>query len=333
MDNMKFIQAVSRLRALETKLLDKSKIDRLIDSSSPEEALKLLQETQYGNYMANIRRPEEYEILLSEELKRLYALMYEISPEKLIVDIMSIRYDYHNIKVLIKGKLLGKDLSYLLIPVGTVNTDSLKRCSDESNYRDLNQFMRSTFEKSLKLFEESEDPQKIDIIADKFMYEDMYSKGKETGEKSIIDYIKTNIDLTNLKAFLRIKKQNKDRNFFNEVFIENGKLDKDVFLNNFNDSIESFINKLSYTDYYNVLKSGIEDYLNTGDFNLFEKLVDNYIMTYVKDAKYVSFGAEPLIAYIYAKETEIKVIRIIMVGKLNSIAPDTIRERLRDVYV
>lgn len=333
MDNMKFIQAVSRLRALETKLLDKSKIDRLIDSSSAKEALKLLQETQYGSHMSNIKKPEDYEILLSEELKRLYALMYEVSPEKSIVDIMSIRYDYHNIKVLIKGKLLGKDLSYLLIPAGTVNADSLKRCSDESNYRDLNQFMRSTFEKSLKLFEESEDPQKIDIIADKFMYEDMYSKGKETGEKSIIDYIKTNIDLTNLKAFLRIKKQNKDRNFFNEVFIENGKLDKDVFLNNFNDSIESFINKVSYTDYYSVLKSGIEDYLNTGDFNLFEKLVDNYTMTYVKNAKYVSFGAEPLIAYIYAKETEIKVIRIIMVGKLNSIAPDTIRERLRDVYV
>jgi len=99
---------VSRLRALETKLLDKSKIDRLIDSSSPEEALKLLQETQYGNHMGNIKRPEEYEILLSEELKRLYALMYEISPEKLIIDIMSIRYDYHNIKVLIKGKLILK---------------------------------------------------------------------------------------------------------------------------------------------------------------------------------------------------------------------------------
>ena len=42
---------------------------------------------------------------------------------------------------------------------------------------------------------------------------------------------------------------------------------------------------------------------------------------------------EPLLAYIYAKETEIKVIRIIMVGKLNNIAEEVIRERLRDIYV
>ncbi len=33
------------------------------------------------------------------------------------------------------------------------------------------------------------------------------------------------------------------------------------------------------------------------------------------------------------KETEIKIIRIIMVGKLNNIAEEVIRERLRDIYV
>ena len=36
---------------------------------------------------------------------------------------------------------------------------------------------------------------------------------------------------------------------------------------------------------------------------------------------------------IYAKETEIKIIRIIMVGKLNNIPAEVVRERLRDIYV
>jgi V/A-type H+-transporting ATPase subunit C len=56
-------------------------------------------------------------------------------------------------------------------------------------------------------------------------------------------------------------------------------------------------------------------------------------MDFIKKAKQVSFGVEPLIGYIIAKETEIKIIRIIMVGKLNNIAPNIIRERLRDAYV
>ena len=56
-------------------------------------------------------------------------------------------------------------------------------------------------------------------------------------------------------------------------------------------------------------------------------------MEKMKSAKMISFGGEPLLAYIYAKETEIKVIRIIMVGKLNNINGEVIRERLRDIYV
>ncbi|MFR2550514.1 V-type ATPase subunit [Clostridioides difficile] len=38
-------------------------------------------------------------------------------------------------------------------------------------------------------------------------------------------------------------------------------------------------------------------------------------------------------AYLYAKESEIKTIRIILTSKLNNIDADTIKERLRDAYV
>ena len=42
---------------------------------------------------------------------------------------------------------------------------------------------------------------------------------------------------------------------------------------------------------------------------------------------------EPIVAYIYAKQTEIKNIRIILTGKLNNINSKTIKERLRESYV
>ena len=80
-------------------------------------------------------------------------------------------------------------------------------------------------------------------------------------------------------------------------------------------------------------KNGVEDYTKSGSAGVLEKLVDNYIMNMMKEAKMIPFGGEPLLAYIYAKETEIKVVRIIMVGKLNNIAEEVIRERLRDIYV
>ena len=56
-------------------------------------------------------------------------------------------------------------------------------------------------------------------------------------------------------------------------------------------------------------------------------------MDLMKSGKLVTFGPERILSYIYAKETEIKIIRIIMVGKLNNIAEEVIRERLRYIYV
>ena len=56
-------------------------------------------------------------------------------------------------------------------------------------------------------------------------------------------------------------------------------------------------------------------------------------MDLIKGARLVTFGPDRILSYIYAKETEIKIIRIIMVGKLNNISQEVIRERLRDSYV
>ena len=117
------------------------------------------------------------------------------------------------------------------------------------------------------------------------------------------------------------------------VIIEGGSIDKDKLLGMLNDEVQNISTKLAFSNYAEFIKSGIEYYAKTNSVSLLEKLVDNYIMDMMKNAKIIPFGAEPLLAYIYAKETEIKIIRIIMVGKLNNISGEVVRERLRDIYV
>ena len=333
MDEMQFSQVIPRLRVYETRLLDKSKLDRMIDSNSAQEALKVLQETEYANVMTNVKRAEDYEVILSEELKRLFNVMYDISPEKSLVDLMSIKYDYQNIKVILKGIFLKEDLSYLLIDVGTIKASKLKSSIENNELRDLSPIMREAIEEATKDFENSKDPQMVDIILDKYMFKAIIEIKESIKDRFIDKYVEAVIDSTNLKTLLRIKKQNKGREFFASVIIEGGTLDKDKLLGMLNDSVENIAIKLSFTDYAEFIKSGIEYYIKTGSVSLLEKLVDNYIMDMMKDAKIIPFGVEPILAYIYAKETEIKVIRIIMVGKLNNISAEVVRERLRDIYV
>lgn len=333
MSNMKYVQAVPRIRAIENKLLDRAKVERLVESNSAEEAFKILQETSYGSLMGNAKIPEDYEIVLSEELKRLYSFMYEVAPEKELIDIMAVKYDYHNIKVLLKGKTLNKDFSELLIPIGTIRIYDLKNSVLNEDYTDISPIIKEAIEKAKECFQEEKDPQKIDVILDKYMYKDMVSRAENLKEPYLIKFIKINIDLINLKTLLRVKKQNKSRKFLEEVFLQGGTLKREELIEMYSGTVENISIKLQHSDYIHIIKSGIEEYMQTKSLNILERLSDDFIMDFIKNSKYVSFGIEPLLAYIFAKENEIKVVRIIMVGKLNNIHADLIRGRLRDIYV
>ena len=332
MDVMKFTQAVSRIWVLETKLIDKAKIERMIEAPSANEVLRILNETEYSNVSSNIKRAEDYEEVLSAELKRVYDLVYEISPIKDVVKIMSLKYDYHNIKVLLKGKVLNKDLSSMLINLGSLDLQEIKRKIDGDNFKSLSGNLGKGISEALKAFEETKDPQKIDIILDKYMYKDLVELKKILNYKFIDNLVKAMIDSTNIRTLLRVKKQNKNRDFAKEVIVDGGDIDSSRLIALLSETPENIMNKLQSTIYSNLVKEGLEGYIESGSASLLEKLSDNYIMDLMKGSKLVTFGPEKILSYIYAKETEIKVIRIIMVGKLNNIAEEVIRERLRDIY-
>lgn len=333
MNVMQFTQALSRIWVLETRLLDKAKVERMLEANSADEVLKILSDTEYGNLMGNLKRANDYEAVLSSELKRIYNLVYELCPVKEIVDLMSIKYRYHNLKVLLKGKFLGKDFSNMLIDLGKEDLNDLKRKIDADNYNDLKGDVQKAVEEAVADFEANKDPQRIDIIVDRFMYKELVSIKKSLDYKFTDKIVNAIIDSTNIKTLLRVKKQGKGREFASEVIVSGGSIDKDTLVSIINETPENIISKLSFSVYSDMIKDGIEGYISTNSANLLEKLSDNYIMDLMKGAKLATFGPERILSYIYAKETEIKIIRIIMVGKLNNIAEEVIRERLRDLYV
>ncbi|WP_160672981.1 V-type ATP synthase subunit C [Clostridium sp. C8-1-8] len=333
MEAMDFTQVIPRIRVLENRLLDKAKIDRMTDAASTEEVLKILQETEYNNVLNNSSNPRAYEGVLSNELQRVFNLMYEVSPYREIVDLMSIKYDFHNIKVLIKSKLSEKDMKDILVNIGTVELEKLSDAVMNESYRDIPKVMAKAIEEVLLDFSKEKDPQRIDIIVDRYQYQAIRDISELLDNPFIGRYVDFSIDLSNIITLLRVKKLKKGREFFRETLLTGGKLDKDKLLILLNEAPENIYNKLAHTEYAMVLKSSIDHYIKTESASNIEKLSDNYLMKFMKDAKYVTFGPEPILAYIFAKESEIKNLRIIMVGKLNNIPSEVIRERLREVYV
>lgn len=333
MDTLKFAQAISRIRVLETRLLDKSKIDKMIEANSYDESFKVLLDSEYIGAIESVDNNEDYEKILNYELSRVYSELYKMSPKCELVDLMSIKYDYHNIKVLLKGMFLKKDLSNILLNIGNLDIKSLRSAIESNDFSDYSKIRRLAIEQSIEDFNAEKDPQRIDIILDKYMFEEMLLIAKSLEYNFITKYVKTLIDLNNIKILLRVKKQGKSIEFLKFVMIDGGTIDTLKFLDLFKAEAENLADILRYTDYFNGLVLGIEDYTKNESINLLEKVIDNYIMDMMKNAKMVPFGMESIIAYIYAKETEAQIIRIILVGKQNDIANGVIMERLRDIYV
>jgi V/A-type H+/Na+-transporting ATPase subunit C len=329
MENTIFAQSIARIRFLETKMLDRSKLESLVEARDFGDCIKMLQDTKYGEYVTTT----DYEEGLKHALEDLYKDMFKTTPLSEVVDILAVRYDAHNIKSLIKGKFLGREMDSILIDAGKIPVEKLKPMMKEENFRDLPKTLRGYVEKALEDFKNTQDPQNIDITIDRGMYEYMLEIAKGSELSYLEQIVRLMIDIVSIKSFIRIKLQDKEKEFLQTVFIRGGHLDIDTFLNSINDSLESFSNKIAHTDHFKWAKEGIGEYIKNGDLGGLERYGDNYLIEYLKKAKLVSFGPEPIIAYIIARENEVRALRIILTGKKNEVQPDIIKERLRDVYV
>ena len=65
----------------------------------------------------------------------------------------------------------------------------------------------------------------------------------------------------------------------------------------------------------------------------FERWCDNRIIETIQPQKTNPFSVGPLVAYVIARQNEIKTVRIILTCKQNGLSDDSIRERVREMYV
>ena len=329
MDRMDYGQSVVTIRVLEKRLLTKNRIERMIESETCEEVLKLLSETEYSQDMTDIQNSRDYEKILKRETERVFSLVRNMSKNKEVVDILSLKYDYHNLKVLIKSKVFEKDNTNLLMNAGTIDITKFKTKS-ETQSLDLPEEILEAIAEIKK--EENLTPQKIDIIVEKYYFKNLVNLSKKIDVKVITDYVKGLIDFQNIITLFRVQKQNRDAKFLNSVIFEGGTISKDKIVASLNDSSETILNKFKKEKLGPYLVKGVEVFNETKRLSEFEKISDNYLMELNKESKYIVFGPEPLFTYLVAKEREINAIRLIMVSKINNISSEKIRERLRDTY-
>ncbi len=328
-----YAYASARIRAREPRLLGSSQFERMLDAPGAEEAYKVLTDAGYENEGRGMTGLFAFEELLCGEVRKCYMFLSEITPHQEVIDAFRRRHDYFNIKVLLKAELSGAGIPAILADTGTIGAAEMTRMIRERDYGALTPLMTQAITEVYDVFSRTRDPQAIDLILDRASSRQLTADLNAIDSPYLRDITEIMTDIINIRVFIRARLLGKAWDFIKKLLVGEGSLTENVFFANSDKPADSFVEEIRRSRYGNAVTKGWELYKSKKSLSGLEKLLDDYLMQYVKAAKMVTMGVEPVVAYLFAKEAEIRNVRIIMTGKINDLPVDLIRERLREVYV
>ena len=318
----------ARLRALEGKVLTAARMERMIDAPTAEDAAKVLGEIGYSDFSP--ASDQELNQSLAREREKVFEELYSFVPDRAVVDVFKVKYDYHNAKAVLKSLAVGDDPGRLLVDAGRVPAEKLAKALEEGDYVAIPEAMQAPCRRAAEALSATGDPQQSDFILDAAYFQEMLHAAEETGSDLLRRYVQATIDAANLRSAVRTVRMHKGGDFLRQVLFAGGTIPIDrVMAAALGGSLE---------DAYRAsgLRAAAElgaAALRGGSLTAFEKACDDAVPATAAQAKSVPFGVEVVIGYLVAKEIEFTAVRVIMASRMAGIPGETIRERLRESYV
>lgn len=328
-DDTRYAYAVGRIRALETKLLGKADFSRLLDADGLSQALRTLAELGYPVS----EEAREYEPILMAEQKTALHLLGQLSEDEGLMELFRRRYDYHNLKVLLKAKHSQQELEHAIIDLGIVSVEDLAAAvmGDEPN--NLPPPLARAMIAAESAYAETRSPQGLDIAVDQEQYAFMTEELRRLNNSFLQTWLRWEVDLLNIKSFLRIRWLKENFKSFERDMAPGGGLDVEFFRQMREEPLDSLAQMFQRTPYGKAIADGISQLKAQDSFAPLERSCDDLLIQFLRRSRETSFGVEPVVAYLLLKEFEIKAVRAVLVGKVNELPKDKIKERLASEYV
>jgi len=323
MQNTQYAFSVSSIRVKESALFGQTEMEQLLAIPTYAAALSFLSEHGWD---VPAGRPETNQIL-RRELLRTWDFLCEIAPDISILYPLILRKDYHNLKAGIKSSLSGFDVNTYFMYPSTLSHELLIDAVTQRQFDILPAPFAAVGEEAYDALVRTSDGQLADILIDCTALTDILARSKATRNKLIIDLAELYCAAANMKTAIRAARTEKNEEFLQRALSECGTLEKDRLISEASRGFEPLMAYLATTVY----AAGAA--LVSESPSAFEKWCDDEAMALLDRTRYEFFGPEPLIAYYYSKEAEIKNVRILLAAKENHIPADKVRQRLRRLYV
>ena len=311
MSKTKYAYAVAAIKALESSLLSRSEIDRLINSASASEVGAML--TAAGDETGSIEGT--------------WQMIRNYAPDDKGLEILLYKNDFHNVKAVLKAALSGKNAEDYIIRPTNLDIRLLIDSVNTKEYSDLPEYIRAVTEEAYELLTRTLDGQLSDSLIDRAALVAMKKSAEECGSGFMKKYAEYMTVTSDIKIAYRCAKMGKSRQFMESAVCGSEELERDMLIGAALGGVESlfsFLESSAYSEPAALLKESPAQ---------FEKWCDDTLMELAETSRFKTFGSDPLAAFYIAKEAEIKNLRILSVCKESGSDKETITERMRKLYV
>ena len=318
-----YTYAVARIRALEVSLFSNSGIDQLMACQTYEQCLQLLSEKGWGDTETGLNA----EAMLSREEEKIWEIVKELHIPMETFNVLSYPKLFHNLKAAIKEVCTEEMERHIFYDDVSIPGEEMLAIVKEKEFDRLPKEMQEAAGEAYESLLHTRDGQMCDVIIDRAALEAIKKAGREAKDAIIRDYAESTVAVADIKIAVRSAKTAKSLDFMNRAMAECdslsvGQLSKAALGGM--DAVREYLQGTEYTEGADALAESP---------SAFERWCDNRIIQTISPQKYKAFGIGPVVAYVIARQNEIKTVRIILSGKQNGLSDESIRERVREMYV
>ena len=312
--------ALGSVRAKESRLFKKQEVDVLLNCADVQELYSALADKGYEG--------DSIDEMLDARTNELWRYIEQVSPDFAQFDLLKYRNDLHNVKTAVKGVVSGRGFEHLFQTPLTVDTDLIIKAVKEKRFNLLPEFMSEAAEQCYKLTAQEFNARMGDGILDKAVSEYILACAKERSA-TLYNYFSAYCFYANVKIALRSAKTGADVNYLNKVLISVEGIDLKPLINSTLKGEEGLLEYLKKQDAFGCSGSA-EAYESSPA--MFEKYVDDRLMSIAIACKRSNEGVDALFGYIIAVEAENKIIHMIKTGIATGAGREAMAERLRKIY-
>ena len=315
--------AVARIRVKEKKLLSDADIAQMAAMKDEASVLAFLADRGWGDSQTAAGAEE----MLSAEEAKNWALMKELKIDPAIFEVLEYPKLFHNLKAGIKEVLTEGSHEKIFYDIEGLGREEMMQIIREKEYASLPEFMRAAAQEAYEVMVNTRDGQRCDTIVDRGCLEAMLSRSRRMKNGMMKSYVSSQVAVADIKIAVRSAKTGKSYAFLKEALAQCDTLNADGLAqaaSRGEEALYAYLQESGYAEAADAIRESP---------SAFERWCDNRLIETIRPQRMNSVSVSPVVAYYLARENEIRMARIILTAKANGFDEDSIRERVRKMYV